>query len=234
MKTTYNIGYIKTRADEHLQEVKDVLVDKGVVSNDTPYNQLTNDINKGFVEIEEKEQALDAVKQALIDKGVAGENTPYSELDDAINNIEIPETWENLDLESKKIIISKGYDYVYYHSNGVDAYGSYSSSSKQGIYHLNVLTREENKIYTSGNDWQYFFEDSKGNVYVGTNSSNTAYTTGILYLNGETVTQIYPSDGGWKYFKETNKGVIVTQTTDFSPSSAILLLDGQTVYTLKP
>jgi hypothetical protein len=171
------------------------------------------------------DEYLSDVKQTLINKGLATEYTPYSELDDVINDIELKETWENLDLESKKIIISKDYDYVYYHSNGVDAYGSYSSSTKQGIYHLNVLTKEENKIYTSGNDWKYFFEYGEGNVYVGSSKS-----IGIIHLSGKTAKQIYSDGYLWQYFFEDSKGnVYVSSESNNSSCTGVLYLNGETI-----
>ena len=229
MKQTFKVGTIPSTKDKYFEEVKDTLVDLGAVEESVPDSKLADEVKNG---IGQSLEALSDVKQALIEKGVASEDTPSSELDEAIKSIEIPETWDNINLESKKKIYTKTYDYVYYHSNGIDAYGSYSSSSKTGIWHWNVITGVEKKIYTSGYYWYYFFEDSKGNVYVGSRNSNSS-SNGIIHLNGETATQIYASSFYWHLFFEDSKGNVYVSSSNSnsgnSGSTGIFHLNGETV-----
>ena len=108
-------------------------------------------------------------------------------------------TWEDV-LSNKPKFSKTGYYYAA--TNGIDLYYSYSSSSTTGIYHKNLETGEENKIYNSGYYWQYFFEDSKGNVYAG-----SSYGDGIIQLNGTTVTNKYFTNyREWQFFYEDKKG----------------------------
>ncbi len=109
--------------------------------------------------------------------------------------------------------------------NGIDMYYSYSSSSKLGLYHRNIETGVETQIYTTGYNWQYFYEDRKGNIYISTGDG----TDGILHLNGTTVTQIYTSDNKWQYFFEDSKGnVYVSSGSNRGTGYGILHLDGTT------
>jgi hypothetical protein len=163
------------------------------------------------------DEQLAEIKQALVEKGVATENTPYSDLDDAINNIELKETFETINLDSKKKLLTKMYDYVYYHSNGIDAYGSYSSSSKKGIWHWNVITGEETQVYSTSYNWQYFFEDSKGNVYV-----SSSLSSGLVCLNGAKANKTNAINACWQYFFEDSKGNVYAS----SNSNGILHLNG--------
>ena len=142
-------------------------------------------------------------------------------------------TWEDIvenDFNNTYLVINGDYSYIA--KNGIDMYSSYSSSDMQGIWHKNLQTGETTKIYTGGIQWQYFFEDSKGNVYVSSSSSNT----GILHLNGSTTTQIYTSGYAWQYLFEDSKNAVYV-TNEISPidnSKIIKLVDTTaTPYTYK-
>lgn len=151
-----------------------------------------------------KDKYFKDVKDSLINFGAITENTADSKIaeemsnfiDDVLNPY-IP-TWENIDIStySKKGI--KMYDYVYFHSNGIDCYGS--NQSDGGIYHFNRITLEEKKIYTSNSYWQYFFEGSNGYVYIGSDNN-----VGIICGVGDSAKQIYSTGYSWQYFFEDSK-----------------------------
>ena len=231
MEKRYYIGTSKpTESVKQLRNIKQKLTDIGIIDESTPDDMIPKAIEDGLKESGEAVENIKDVKQALVDKGVATEDTPNSELDDAINNIETAETWETINLDSKKKVFTKPFDYIFYHSNGIDAYGSYSSSSNAGIWHWNVMTGAVTKIYANSYRWQYFFEDSKGNVYV---SSDSVSNSGIVYLNGNSAEQIYTSGFSWSNFFERQSGVIVSKTPQPNGQDFLLIDFNQNVYLVK-
>ena len=130
-------------------------------------------------------------------------------------------TWEDIVDDDKAPLIEGDSGYIA--KNGIDAYYSFESSDRYGIWHKNLKTGEITKIYTSGYNWKYFFEDSKGNVYV---SSSTSGSNGIIYLNGTTATSIYGINSNWNYFFEDSKGNVYA-SSDRS-DTGIIHLDGST------
>ena len=114
--------------------------------------------------------------------------------------------------------------YQYHAQNGVDMYIG-SSALNSGIYHINKQTGVLTQIYTSGYYWNYFFEDSKGNVYVGSSSSS-----GILHLTNTAATRIYAT-GSCMYFFEDSKGNVYVSG---SSSTGVLHLSDTTVTQVYP
>ena len=177
-----------------------------------------------------KDKYFEEVKDSLINFGAITEDTADSKvvekmndfIDDVLNPY-IP-TWENIDIStySKKGI--KMYDYVYFHSNGIDCYGS--NQSDGGIYHFNRITLEEKKIYTSGSYWQYFFEGSNGYVYIGSDNN-----VGIICAIGSSATQIYSTGYSWQYFFEDSKKNIYVSSA-YNTAKGIVYIKNKTAFSI--
>ena len=119
------------------------------------------------------------------------EEAPVTGGDSILNNI------------PKNLVLDK--TYLYKASNGKDIYYSTNSSSSLGLWHRDLETGIETKIYESGYRWQFFFENTAGDIYVGGSNS---YTNNLLYLNGDQpAVPVYKySSYNWRYFFEYSKG----------------------------
>ncbi len=239
----YSLRKIKQPTDKYLDDVKEVLVDKGVVLEDTPYDLMPDAITEGFVEIEEKEQALEDVKHLLVNKGIVNEDTSYSELDDVTEESLVnlkPENIKNgirigtvkgtlgADLSSINLdecIVQKnyGFDNAFYASNGIDVYGSYSSSEKLGIYHVNSSTNELTQIYAEGYNWKYWVEDNSGNIFVSSSVSNYK---GIICLKSGVARKVYQDGYYWGGYFLDDDGIIYLQSyATYSTSFGLLAIE---------
>jgi hypothetical protein len=109
-----------------------------------------------------------------------------------------------LDLQNVPKRLSYPFDFIFYASNNIDIYGSYKDSTKPGIYHINTITKEITQIYTEYYSWQYFFEDSKGNIYVSTDYIISS-SPGIIHLQGAKATHLENTSGYNHTFFEDSK-----------------------------
>ena len=131
-------------------------------------------------------------------------------------------SWEGVDLSN----YIPGELYTFHAQNGIDMYIG-SNLLGSGIHHINKHTGVLTQIYSSGYSWQYFFEDSKGNIYVSSGSSDYL---GILHISGTVVTQIHTSGSYWQYFFEDSKGnIYVGSKSTSSGSYGVLHISGTTV-----
>ena len=87
-------------------------------------------------------------------------------------------------------------------SSFIDSKGnSYAGSvNSEGILYLNGTSTT--LIFSSYKYWKYYYEDSKGNVYVSANAGNC----GILKLNGSLVEQIYSVGSNFSYELACTRG----------------------------
>ena len=130
-------------------------------------------------------------------------------------------SWDDVDLSN----YLRGDLYIFHAQNGIDMYIG-SSASNSGIYHINKQTGVLTQIHSSGHGWQYFFEDSKGNVYVSSKGTSSS-SYGILHISGTTVTQIYTSWYYWQYFFEDSKGNVYVGSNS-GGNKGIIHLSGST------
>jgi hypothetical protein len=68
-------------------------------------------------------------------------------------------------------------------------------------------------MYTNVYSLEYFFEDSKGNVYVSTSTSSSNSDRGIFMLKEKECSLIYSTGYNWRYFFEDSKGNQFVWTT---------------------
>ena len=117
--------------------------------------------------------------------------------------------------------------FYFYQSKSGDVFCGNDASTNTGIYHLNKTTLEWEQVYTTGYNWQYWFESSTGDIFV----SSTSSKTGILKWNGTTFEKVYTPDYKWQYWFESSTGDIFVSSTS---STGILKWNGTTfekVYT---
>ena len=135
-------------------------------------------------------------------------------------------TWENINLDR----CISGTDTKYYiASNGVDMYFSRSVSSENytvGVYHLDLQTMVENKIFDTYFPIDVVYEASNGAIYVS--STNSTYK-GMLYLTPTKATLIHNISCNWICY-ETSDGVIYCGSKSTIDGSGILRLN-KTEYT---
>lgn len=108
--------------------------------------------------------------------------------------------------------------YEFIASNGVDLYSSSDVSTNTGIWHTNLQTGVITKIYDKLTSWCYFYEDSKGNIYVGTYNKNS----GIVHLKDGIATQIYTAECRWDTYYEDTKGNLYALPTYTNSTYSIL------------
>lgn len=133
--------------------------------------------------------------------------------------------WEDI-LNDVKLTLDC--DNVFYASNGIDCYGSYSDSNKLGIYYYNLNTKERKQIYLNNYDWKYFFEDSKGNIYVGRGENDVETNDcGFIHLKDGVATQICSIGTGWHSFFEDSKGNVYAG--GYRYAKGVYHLNGKTI-----
>lgn len=154
------------------------------------------------------------------------EYTGAAQLNEVISSDSFDELplWKDIALnefESSAFLESVDFNFLFKSSNRKDAYCSYNTDAKKGIYHINLETGEIKKIYELGNSWQFFFEDSKGNIYV---SSSTSTAKGIVLLKDGTATLIYSSGYYYSVQLENSQGNIYFGSTS---NGGVVYFDGQ-------
>lgn len=193
MKQTYNVGYLQTPSVKHLANVKQALADTGLASPTTPNEMLPTAIEEGLAELK-PENILGRVKIGQV------EGTIVKTIEDVSFN-----TYE-VDFET--YLKKKGFSNVYIAKNMKDAYCSYSSSSKTGIYHVDLLTEETTQIYSDSYYYSAFFEDDNENIY-----TYTSKTRGTIHIKGKVATKI--SDRTISKFT-IHKGILYAGPSDSS------------------
>lgn len=167
MKQTHHIGYVQTPSVKNLSNVKNALVENGLVPLTTPNEMLPDAIEKGLENLK-PENVRGNVKIGNVTGTIA---TTIDEVDVNSYNA-IPLTLED-------------FSFSYFAKNGIDAYGSYSSGTKKGLYHINLLTNEKTLIYEKGLNWKFFEEKKQGLVYCSADATSSD-SYGLLLLKGST------------------------------------------------
>lgn len=181
MKQTHHIGYVQTPSVKNLSNVKNALVENGLVPLTTPNEMLPDAIENTIKSIDPNN-----IKASATILGVKGK---------LIND------WE--DVNWNDISYTTYYDKgIYYSKNGIDAYGNVYTPIKKGLYHINLLTGEETKI--SDNYFRKFFQDNEGNVY----ATNPSSGYDLLKLVGASKYVLASSYKEWKNMFVSSKGEI--------------------------
>ena len=91
----------------------------------------------------------------------------------------------------------------------------YIAATAVGIAAYDVTIENWLKISgTATYQWDVFFEDTRGNVYVG----STLTGVGVYHLNGTVATKVISSGGKWRYFYEDSKGNVYASSGEANNS----------------
>jgi hypothetical protein len=195
----YSLKKVKQPTDEYIKNVKQVLVNKGIVNENTPYSDLDDVTEENLVNL--KPENIKAGIQIGNVEGQIGVS-----IEDINTN----------DYASLPLF------YAYYiASNNTDCYAIYSNN-RNILYYYNLETKESTKLYTglSNRIFSKFFEDSKGNVYVA--DSSTYLIGASLYVNKTYCKKL--NEYSFTFF-EDSKGNVYGGTNE--DSSGIFLIDGE-------
>jgi hypothetical protein len=180
------------------EELKDVLKESGIISENTPDNAIPTVVEESLVDLK-PENIRGNVKIGNV------EGTIITNLSD-------------VSLDKCDVIPYLGFSTTFFASNGVDAYGS----DKTGIYHIDLTTDEKTLIYEATANWNYFYEAPDGYIYI---CSSSSYNTGILSLKSRVVEKIYNNGYNWRYFKrDSNDNVYTSSGNDGSTSRGVIHL----------
>ena len=190
MKRTYDLNVVTSNiSDETLVLVRDKLSEKGLVSDLTPTENLPQEIEESLVEL----------KSENIKEGVKIGSTIGS-----LKNIVAD--WDSVDTSKKELLVFSQFTNYYYHSNGIDAYGSYGSAGDAGLYHINLKTNEITQIYETGFNWKYFIEDNNGYTYISDASNAILYVTGSIAVEVQVSSSLITLN---KFFKDSKGNIYV-------------------------
>lgn len=190
MEREYNVGTWLTPSDEYIKDIKDALVEKGIVEESTNSEDIANDIEEGLVNL-----TPNNIRGNVKVGNVSGTiETKYDEI--------------NIDSYKK---IPESFAFVFYASNGKDAYASHQNSSYSqnyiGIWHINLETGELTQIYNEGYIWREMFESSDGTIYMS-GGIDSSYAKGIIHIKDNVATKLDTPNYGFDNFYEDRKGNI--------------------------
>lgn len=117
--------------------------------------------------------------------------------------------------------------YTFVSKKGHIFISGYTSNIGAGIWKVDTLDNKVTKVYSTG-QWDKWFEDSNGNIFVSHSSSSYTNTnTGILKWDGDTFSSVYGSDDGWHCWFQSSKGDLFV-ASNWDRSKNILKWNGST------
>lgn len=190
MEREYNVGTWLTPSDEYIKDIKQTLVEKGLIKESTNNEDIAKDIEEGLVNLK-PENVRGNVKVGNVTGTI---ETKYDEI--------------NIDSYKK---IPESFAFIFYALNGKDAYASHQNSSYSqnyiGIWHINLETGELTQIYNEGYLWREMFESSDGTIYMS-GSIDSSYAKGIIHIKDNIATKLDTPNYGFSNFYEDSKGNI--------------------------
>ena len=230
MKQTHHIGYVQTPSVKNLSNVKNALVENGLVPLTTPNEMLPDAIEKSVNELKsqipETWETMDLSKK----KKYITKNSITSYF--AKNGVDCYCSYnseEKIGLYHLNIITGEEtqiyplglyWNCVFEKANGELYFGSTNSNTTGVLYVSNLVAT---KIYEEGYNWNTFFQTSNGNVYV----SGFSGSKGILCLNNDSATLITSQTFLTSYF-ESNKGDIYVGSPN-SNATGVYYINGTNI-----
>jgi len=235
MKQTFSVGMVPSKKDKYFDDIKNALVEKGIVEENTPDDILPTAIEEGVNALKDQivptwENIDLSTKKKLIYKKydvsiICSNNIDcYGSISYYTDSTNQGIYYLNL-LTGEETKIHNKYASAFFEtSNGNVFAGLWSGDN--GIALISGTTLS--KIHTTGIGWDNWFEASNGYVYVSTQQNGEQ---GIVCINGTTATKIYTSGYEWKYFFEASNGYVYVGSTNSSSYSKGLIVLNETTAT---
>ena len=203
MERTYNIGLLTGDEKNILNDIKNVLVDKGIIEPTLPNQNLQKEIEnilqKSDVTLPEWKDLIinDYAKIPVFDYTFTASN---GNIYCSNKEGEMVGIW-CIEAKTKKAvqIYNEGYSWTTFFETKNGEIIAQNSDNIIRIYTDFTIKR----IMAGG--WSYIFEASNGDIFLSSANPNK---NGIVRIVGETAEKIYGSEYYWQYFFEASNGDI--------------------------
>lgn len=187
---------------------------------------VTIPIPEGYIKPEGTLNITENGEYQIADKNFVSVAVPVSSGTATV--VEKVPTWQEIKTNSFLNVAVR--DYVFESSDGKYRYSSYGNSTsaltrEKGLFRLDLTTGEEVKLHNDYYCWQYFFEASNGDTYIGLSSSLSTDNRGIFRIRNGVLTQIYTDNHSWEYFFEASNGNIYVSSGSSTGQGILLIKD---------
>lgn len=222
MSKSYTVGYMPkpSYSGTKYEELKDVLKESGIISENTPDNAIPTVVEESLVDLK-PENIKAGVTIGTIEGTII---TDVSQI--TIDNV------HPYQVSDSKFNVSKIHS-KYLHSNGIDLYLSASNTNEGGLVHVNTKTGKVTIVTESACRHDYYFETSDGYLIVC--PSSTSYGDSmilkgekIIYNLSEVIQTQSSTTGG---FSKTNGSIIEYNNCVYIPdySRGYLVFKGTSI-----